>query len=232
MTTQFVDQRPSPAHRAGSWEVGSAGSMLAALAAAGATVVAILGLLGAVPGIMLPVGTIVLGAALLFHATAVGMRYQRLLHEAAAHEAALTARPVHFEVRAGTSAESLAGAAGIALGVLSLLGIVPTLLCSVALVVFGAGLLLSGAENSRMRSLGIDHQGVSEATGRLIDAAASFSLGSDALVALGAIILGILALLGFAPQTLVFVGMLCMGSALLLSSSALGGRAMGVHRSA
>jgi hypothetical protein len=206
--------------------------MLAALAAAGATVVAILGLLGAVPGIMLPVGTIVLGAALLFHAAAVGMRYQRLLHEAAAHEAALTARPVHFEVRAGTSAESLAGAAGIALGVLSLLGVVPTLLCSVALVVFGAGLLLSGAENSRMRSLGIDHQGVSEATGRLIDAAASFSLGSDALVALGAITLGILALLGFAPQTLVFVGTLCMGFVLLLSSSSLGARAMGVHRPA
>lgn len=207
--------------------------MLAALTAAGAAVVAILGLLGVVSGIMLPVGTIVLGAALLFHAAAVGMRYQRLMREAAAHEAALTARPVHFEVRAGTSAESLAGVAGIALGVLSLLGVAPTLLCSVALVVFGAGLLLSGAENSRMRSLGIDHQGVSEATGRLIDAAASFSIGSDALVALGAITLGILALLGFAPQTLVFVGTLCMGSALLLSSSALGARAMGVlHRPA
>ena len=81
-----------------------------------------------------------------------------------------------------------------------------------------------------MRSLGIDHQGVSEATGRLVDAAASFSLGSDALVALGAIILGILALLGFASQTLVFVGMLSVGFALLLSSSALGGRAMSVLR--
>jgi hypothetical protein len=204
--------------------------MLAALAAAGASVLAILGLFGAVSGIMLPVGTIVLGAALLFHATAVGMRYQRLLHEAAAHEAALTARPVHFEVRAGTSAESLAGAAGITLGVLSLLGIAPVLLCAAALVVFGVGLLLSGAENSRMRSLGIDHQGVSEATGRLVDAAASFSIGSDALVALGAITLGILALLGFVPPTLVFVGILSMGSALLLSSSALGKRAMSVLR--
>jgi hypothetical protein len=208
----------------------SAGSMLAALAAAGATVVAVLGLLETVSVTMLPVGTIVLGAAILFHAAAVGMRYQRLLHEAAAHEAALTARPVHFEVRAGTSAESLAGVAGIALGVLALLGVAPGLLCSVALIVFGAGLLLSGAENSRLRSLGIDHQGVSEATGRLIDAAASFSIGSDALVAVAAITLGILALLGFATTTLVFVGILSMGFALLLSSSSLGARAVGVLR--
>ena len=48
--------------------------------------------------------------------------------------------------------------------------------------------------------------------------------------AVAAITLGILALLGFATTTLVFVGILSMGFALLLSSSSLGARAVGVLR--
>jgi hypothetical protein len=48
------------------------------------------------------------------------------------------------------------------------------------------------------------------------------------MVGIGAIVLGILALLGVASMTLVFVGFLCVGAAVLLSGTALGARMLSI----
>ena len=51
--------------------------------------------------------------------------------------------------------------------------------------------------------------------------AAHEATGAEALVGLAAVVLGILALVHFAPLTLTFVGMLVLGGSVLLSGSAM-----------
>ena len=54
---------------------------------------------------------------------------------------------------AGLSGHFLAGAAGVVLGVLTLLGIASIVLTSVALVAFGAAMVLSSNSDSRLNEL-------------------------------------------------------------------------------
>ena len=86
-------------------------------------VLAILGLAGVVPMYMAFIATIVLGVALLFEGWALASRYSKLLSEMGG--GLLTAT----ELGGGITAEFLAGAAGVALGILALLGVVPMVHC-------------------------------------------------------------------------------------------------------
>src|SRR5512140_1249241 len=103
------------------------GSAAEALVGAGAVVLAILGLANEWPGYMASIATIAVGAALLFPGVAIAARYSPLAQMVGAKE----------ELGAGMSGEVLGGAAGIVLGILSLLGIFPGLLMPIAIIVFG-----------------------------------------------------------------------------------------------
>ena len=211
MTTQFVVTEPPPRGEHSRRTIGilGAGSLVGALGAAGAVVLSILGLVGVLPFTMVTVATIVLGAAMLLEGGAIAARYGRFVRRTA-----LPGEVVQMpDVAGGMSAESLAGLAGVTLGILSLLNIYPGILEPVAVIVLGAGLLFA-----------------SSAVSRVMRDNAPASIGGEVLFGIGAVVLGILALLGFDPLLLVLVGLLAVGFAAMLSGSAIGARMFGLLR--
>lgn len=233
MSTHFVEGQPQA--RTGTSEqekrtveAAGAGATTEAIGAAAAIVLAIIALAGILQIPLMAITTIVVGGALLMDAASVGARYNRLMRASWTGEE----RVARAELGGGISAGSLAGIAGIVLGILALLGLNPITLCAVALIVFGAGLLFGSAAKGRLASLSTSHYGLSERTGRLIDETISLTAGGEVFVGIGAVVLGILALLGLDPVTLVLVGYLGVGAAVLLSGSAFGARMFGMLRHA
>jgi hypothetical protein len=179
MTTQYAEERPRGPemvrehHEHNVTE--ATGATAEAACAAGAIALAIIGLIGALPVAMMAIGTIVLGAAILLDSGAIRARYRHLLNEASAAEG----RDVHAEIDQGNSAGSFAGMAGIALGILALLGVHPVLLCAVALVVLGAGLVFASAAKSRFALLSTARYGFADTTRRVIDESMGISVGGE-----------------------------------------------------
>jgi hypothetical protein len=230
MSTQYAEEHPrgrEMVHEHREHHVTEATEATAeAAGAAGAIALAIIGLIGALPVAMMAIGTIVLGAAILLDSGAIRARYRNLLNEVSAAEG----RDVGAEIDQGSSAGSLAGMAGIALGILALLGVHPVLLCAVALIVLGAALIFASAAKSRFGLLSTARYGFADTTRRVIDESVGISVGGESFAAIAAVILGVLALLGIRPMTLVLVGILALGAGLLLGGSAVGTRALGKRR--
>jgi len=187
------------------------GSATEALLGAGAVVLSILGLLNILPQYMASISVIALGAALLIGGGALAARFSRAVSAAEPSTAAEA-------VQGGVAMQALAGAAVVVLGILALLGTMPATLLAISLIVIGGGSLLSSSAIARVNTVIARTTGRSEMT--------SGAAGIDVIVGLGAIVLGILALAGFNPATLILVGTLSLGAGLLLSGSALAGRAM------
>jgi hypothetical protein len=122
------------------------------------------------------------------------------------------------EVGGGVSAEMLGGMAGVVLGILALIGLVPQILCSVAVLAFGGCMLVGAAGTARARELPPIGQSRSFEVGREATAAAS---GAEGLVGLAAIVLGILAVCHIAAEPLTLIAILVLGAGLLLSGSAM-----------
>ena len=93
----------------------------------------------------------------------------------------------------GLGAEFLGGLCGIVLGILALLGVVPMILLSVAVLVFGAAFLLSNR------------------TG--------FVSSSQSMFGLAGLTLGLLAVCGLSPLTLVLVALVCLGASALFNGA-------------
>jgi hypothetical protein len=164
-----------------------AGSSFAesAVGAAG-VLVAILGLVNVAPNYMVSIATLAIGAALAFEG-ASGSRYES----------------------AGLPVEFTAGLAGLLLGILAILGVVPMVLNPVAVLIFSGALLLGGATAAGTTSFGAS--------------------GTHVLCGIGAGVLGIMALMGTVAITLTLVAQLTLGLALMLGG-AMGGRLIHVWR--
>jgi len=184
-----------------------------AVTSAAALVLAILGLANVAPTYMLPIATILLGAALLVKGGSVASRFQQLIFETDGREG-------EMELGGGMSAELLAGAAGIVLGILALINIVPVTLTAIAVIVFGGALLLGGGETYRLSHLHWPGQHWDERRLHAARVTAESAAGGESLVGIAAVVLGILALTGVNPAVLVFVGILCLGGAELVSGFA------------
>jgi len=229
MTTQYVGNEPRPRGEQQdktTLEILGAGSLVEALGAAAAVVLAILGLAGALPFYMVTIGTILLGAAMLFEGGAIAARYDKLVRRVAPADESLPSA----ELAGGMSAEALAGLAGITLGVLSLLGLSPYILEPVAVIILGAGLLFASATTARLNTLISEQLSAHDVTRRVIREGVQASVGGEVLFGLGAIVLGILGLLGFDALMLSLVGVLAVGIAAMLSGSAVGARMLGIIR--
>jgi hypothetical protein len=120
----------------------------------------------------------------------------------------------------GVGADTVSGLAAITLAVLALFGIHPFTLLPVAILVLGAGLLFSGASAivELVRSVASQDE-IYIASNPL-----SSMAGVHVLVGAGALILGILGVLGAAPILLTLVATLTIGASLLLSGASLGAR--------
>ena len=106
------------------------------LLACGAVVLSILGIVGVFQNDLAAIAVIGVGVILLFQGANVVLRYTELLCEAGA-----TGKARAAEVSRGITAEFLAGVAGIVLGILALLRIVPMLVCKISAlsICFGHG---------------------------------------------------------------------------------------------
>jgi hypothetical protein len=199
MVTQFMQDDRNMRRAAG------AGSVVEAIAAVAAAVLCIIGLATGASLLLVAIVTIVLGGALLIDGGGIAARhrYLRSMTEEA-HDA------VHgrkLEELGQTSAESVAGIAGIVLGVLSLIGLAPHFLLPIALIVYGGGMLLGTSTPAHGRVAG----------------------GGHALLGVSAVVLGILALVGVVPGMLILIGFLVVSLALLFSGTAMGARLLAPH---
>jgi hypothetical protein len=196
-----------------------AGSTAEAIGGAGALVLAILGLLGILPITLDAIAAIALGAALLLGGAAVARRYSRVVPSG-------TGSRARQEIVGALGFQSLAGIGGIVLGILALLGVRPVVLLAITAIVFGAALIVGGSGMARLaRSAAWFRSDFGRVGGTEGAYAAS---GWEALVGIGVVVLGILALLGHAPLTLTLVAMLSAGAAVLVGGSMLAARMFGV----
>ncbi|MGE5184154.1 MAG: hypothetical protein ACM31C_18925 [Acidobacteriota bacterium] len=192
------------------------GASLEVIGGAAAVVLAIIGLAGAYPVWMLSIATICAGGALLAEGGSIAARWNDVMRQLGGDTSE------RAEVVGGIGTEVIGGAAGIVLGILALVGVMPFVLLSVAAIVFGGSLLLGGAAQPELDAL------VPERDARLrriTRGAIQASGGVMVMVGIAAAVLGILALLSVGPiVTLSLIALLCVGGALLVGGGALTAR--------
>jgi len=183
-------------------------------------VLAVMGLVGATPGYLLPIIAITVGVALLLQDAAMVTDYFTLF------ETLGKSMPYRLELGGGMSIAILAGLAGIILGILAFYRIVPGILTPVAAIVFGTGLLLGIGAVARLNSLKREawnrESPSTSLRQRVAHEAMIAASATQALVGLAAITLGIIALTGIQPEVLTLIAMLVMGAGILLSGAAAG----------
>ena len=192
------------------------------LLALGAVVLSIVGLVGVFPTYLAAIAVIGLGVMLLLEGASVVFRSYELLSEAGAIE-----KLDASEVSRAVTAEFLAGVAGLVLGILALVGIVPLTLMAVAVITYGGMLLLTSGESIWRDGLAV---GDNEVVRHLVRCLRGAAADAQLLVGLAGLVLGILGLIGIKAMTLVLVALLAIGASALLRSSALGGFMLDVLR--
>jgi hypothetical protein len=196
---------------------GSLGQSVGGLAA---IILAIVGLAHIFPQYMVAIAALTIGAAFVLAGGNTAMEYSRYLPKTS------SGSPRRPSAGSSVSVEVLAGVAGIVLGVLALVTITPTVLLPVAVIVFGAALVASNGDVSRLNALKLDR---SSAESRHQQAGReSFSPGDGTRVFIGlvSVVLGILALIGFDWTVLTLVALLIIGVSVLVSSTPLVDRMM------
>jgi hypothetical protein len=195
----------------------SAGSSVEAVGGIAGVALAIIALAGILPTYLAPIAAIALGAALLAEGSAIASRLHALL-------AQTTDSLESTEVGGGISAEFLGGGAAVILGLLALLGVEPVVLLAVALLVFAGTLVIGAGAQHELNALAIQNSHHSSAGRAVARESMRTATGAQVLVGLAAGALGIIALVGIQPTTLILVGLLSVGAASVLSGTAVTGR--------
>ena len=192
-------------------------SIVELIAALAVVVLTILGLAEVSPSFLVAIATIVFGVGLLLYGTAALSQLNVALARFSASETELGS------ISGGWSTLFLAGVAGIVLGILALLGVSSTELVAIAAIGFGASLLISSNASMRMRIMGATPTNADPMLARIVGDMATDTTGLQTMAGLAAIVLGILALSGFAPTKLVLIALLELGCFSSLTSAAIGG---------
>lgn len=187
-------------------------------------ILAILALIGLIPAVLVAIGGIVFGAAILLEGLSITSQYNQLAHQIAID------RSERVEVGGSGGVELLVGLAAIALGILSLLGVAAPVLIPALIIAGGVGLILSAGSLQRLNDLNLN---------LFVDSDLGRSIGRNSMMGgevaqvlggLGAVVLGILSLVIIAPTaaegfgTLPQVGLLVLGVASAISGAALAGK--------
>ena len=183
-------------------------------------VLAVVGLAGVKSEMMVAIATIVFGVALLVEGGTMLSEYANIVFPSGSRTVAM-----ENVGGVGLSAHFLVGAAGIVLGVLALLGIQSVILTSVALIAFGAAMVLSSNSVKQLHQLKrtmlpVEGQSVT-GTAILANEMASESAGALSLAGLAGIVLGILAVAGLNPIVLTLAALIALGATLVLTGSSL-----------
>ena len=198
----------------GAWtDTAQVGPMTEGAAGIAVIVLAILALASISPGVLTPIAAIVIGVGLLIEAANTGIEYSRVSARGVQSGAVQTA-----QLGADVSVELMAGVAGIVLGVLALIGAATDMhLLPAALIVFGGAMLLAGLSATSISTV----SGIEAAPGGMIAVQSELApaRGLQVLAGISAIVLGILAFVLTAGATLLMVGFLVVGAALLATSA-------------
>lgn len=193
------------------------GSFGESIAGAGGVVLAILGLIGLLPAVLGSIAVMAVGVGLFLGGGVIAGRARRL-------DLGARSDPRRRQIMGGLGMEAFAGGSGAVLGLLALLGVSSVTLLGVSAIVLGGALLMASAATSRLETAfdrmeaGRGHPGAHDAL--------YVASGSDVLIGIGAVVLGILALAGQSPVTLDLVAMLSVGAAVMLSGSAFATRVL------
>lgn len=190
-----------------------------------AIVLAIIGLSGVKPEVLVSISTIVFGVALLIQGGAMLSEFAQI---EATPETAVAAGG------GGISALFLVGIAGIVLGVLSLLGLHAAMLTAVAVIAFGVALLVSSSGVWQLltsRSVAMRFQAHSPMIRVMASEVAAGSAGLQAMAGLAVIVLGLLAVCGIYTVPLTLIALLVAGASILLTGTTLSGTMIGFMRS-
>jgi hypothetical protein len=209
-----------------SAEAATYGGFADALGGIATIVLAIIGLSGVRPEVLVSISTIVFGAALLIQGGA-------MLSEFASSE--MTPEANVAAGGGGLSALFLVGVAGIVLGVLALIGIHALILTAVAVIAFGGALLISSSAVWQLltsRSVALRFQTRAPMLRFIASEVAAGSVGVQAMAGLTVIVLGILAVCGIYTGPLTLIALLVAGASILLTGSTLSGTMVGFMRSA
>ncbi len=194
------------------------GSLAQGFVGTGAVALVIIGLVAFHTYWMAAITTILVGVALMFEGTGIATRFSTLLHDTGA------GRLGALELGGGMTAEMLGGVAGLALGILSLVGLVPMVLMPVAAIVYGITLVLGLGATARLNHLHIESVCDSAESRYVARTLVRSAEGVQMLFGLGSVVLGILAVIGMTPLILSMVAILAVGFSSMLSGSAVGGR--------
>jgi hypothetical protein len=191
------------------------GSLAQSLGGLAAIILAIVGLARIFPQYMVAIAALVVGAAFIFQGGNTFMEYSRVLPKAFA------GRGGRSMIGSGVSIDVLAGVAGIVLGVLALVTVTPTVLLPVAVIVFGAALIGSSGDTSRLNALKHEQSKADDTLEQVARESFSMGDGTQVFVGLASIVLGIIGLIGYDWTVLTLVALLIIGVAILVSSTAI-----------
>jgi hypothetical protein len=200
-------------------EAATYGGLVDAIGGVATVVLAIIALSGVHEQILAAIATVVFAAALLILGGTMLTEYTKMAFPSGM-------LGVTEGSGGGLSALFLTGAAGIVLGVLSLLGIFPQVLISVAVIAFGGAMLLSSGSVWHLYRLKNAFHRIGATTAVsgadiLAGEMASGSAAMQCLAGLAAIVLGILAVTGINAAVLSLVALLVLGGTVLLTGSTL-----------
>jgi hypothetical protein len=197
-------------------EYGLSGSVVGMVAGALAVILAIIGLSGVHSLGMVAVSVIVVGLALLVESGIMGAEYSNLLAHVGKDNI------TRMEVGAGLGVEGVAGVVAVIFGVLALSGVNPGAMVAIGTLLLGVGVMFASRLHDRIRSMRIDPTVERDEMDRVTRELLGTATGAQVLVGLGAVILAILALVGFAPITLTLVAVLAIGASILIGGAMLG----------
>lgn len=209
------------------------GGAMDAIGGIATAVLAIIGLAGWRPELLAGVATIVFGAALLIQCGTLLSEYAQVFTPAGAMQVASEA--VGGD---GLAAMFPVGIAGIVVGILALLGIASYALTAIAVIAFGAALMLSAQSVRRLYRMQAETRRIALGTYSvrefLAGEMAAGSAGIQFVAGLGALVLGILAVVmatTVRSDMLTLVALLIVGLTNIISGSALSGLVLSFMRS-
>jgi hypothetical protein len=190
------------------------GNEAVATVGAAGSVVAIVGLAGVMPLLLAEIAVILVGAAYVAAQGSAVARYQLSLSEEERKQ--LHALPVGGAV----TSEFVGGLAAAMLGLLALLNVAQMPLLAIAVILLGAVQIASGRSLNRLSAMVIEASDADPRVKAVAREAAGSSMGAVLLIGMGAVTLGILALvLHVATLSLVLAAGIALGLGTLFEAA-------------
>ncbi|MEN6627623.1 MAG: hypothetical protein ABFD69_15470 [Candidatus Sumerlaeia bacterium] len=199
------------------------GSVASAILGGVGVIFCVYGLAGLNAATLAPLATILVGLSMMIGGGSFAVRTNKLGQES-------NVQGIGGAVGGEMAVESVAGILGAMLGTWALLGIQPVALMAVAAIVMGGGMLIESIAEPTLGRVRLATYRENQPVERFTHQAIEVSAGVDLVFGLGAISLGILALAGFIPMTVILMSMLTLGVGVLLGGSALAGRFLGAFK--